>query len=82
MIYCWRKIHARSVGSAHQEAGDRPGGGGVFATDGEADRSFVLTKIATVAASSRFAMSGTRAGWGGSGREGKVIPKNHWKRLW
>jgi hypothetical protein len=64
-----RKIHPRPAGSARQEAGDRTDGGGVFATVGEAGRSSVLTKIATVAGI--VALRHERdAGWMGWVRQG------------
>ena len=74
MIYCRaQKIHARPDGSARQEAGERPGGGGVFATDGEAGR-FSVRRIHPDHRGRRGTWPGAprrRRGWvrqGGGGR--------------
>lgn len=72
MILGGRKIHARPLGSAPWGAGERGGGGGVFATVGEADRQAVGDAVARLGLEfDRFNSARLDRG-GGSGREGEV----------
>jgi len=70
------KIHGRSDGSARQVANDRPDGGGLFLRYGWLSRPFCQLRpscFARTVLDRRNTRSGP--GWGGSGREGKVVPR-------